>query len=110
MATAKKTTAKKTTAKRTTAKKAPTKSSAVKKGPSGRRVGQPAEGTIETVAADVFAGKWGTGRDRDDALRQAGHDPIAVNKEAVKLRAAAKPIPERLPIPNNRKGSQVRTW
>lgn len=101
--------------KKAAAKKAATKKPAVNKktskGPSGAQAGAPAEGTIvplkttEEVAEEVHAGKFGTGRDRDDALRQAGHDPEVVQKEAAKLRAAAKPEPTRLPIPNNRRGS-----
>ena len=126
MATAKKTTATKTTAKKaaTPRKTAAKKSTAVSRGPSGAQVGEPAEGTInpahgmqvapgasvEDLAKLSVAGKLGTGRDRDDALRQAGADPAAVQTEAAKQRAAAKPARTSLPIPNNRKPSAVRTW
>lgn len=105
---------KKTAATKTAAKKSATKTT---KGPSGGQVGDPAEGTIgpsedlptlkaiEEVAQEVHAGKWNSGRERDDALRQAGHDPEAVQKEAAKVRAALKPEKARLPIPNSRRGS-----
>jgi hypothetical protein len=122
MATAKKTAVKTTAAKKTTTKKAVTKSTGPADrrarrtvthtvGPSGPQVGEPAEGMLVStpaemeVAAEVVAGKWGSGRERDDALRQAGHRPAAVQMESAKLRAAAKPERERLPIPNSRKGS-----
>lgn len=121
MATAKKTTATKTTARKaaTTRKTAAKKSTAVSRGPSGAQVGDPAEGTInpahgmqvapgasvEDLAKLSVAGKLGTGRDRDDALRQAGADPAEVQKAAAKVRAEAKPERTRLPIPNNRRGS-----
>ena len=106
MATTKKATTKKVVAKKTSAKKATTKK-VVAKGPSGPQVGDEAEGSVHAadVAPAVLAGKFGTGRDRDDALRQAGHDPATVQKETAKLRAAAKPEPTRLPIPGSRRGS-----
>lgn len=121
-AAAKKTAAKKpATTRKTAAKKTTTTS---RRGPSGPQVGEPAEGTInpahgmqvapgasvEDLAKLSVAGKLGTGRDRDDALRQAGADPAAVQKAAAKVRSDAKPARTSLPIPNNRKGSTVRTW
>lgn len=107
MATAKKTTAKKTTAKKSAAKKAPARSS---RAVEEMRMKDAAPIDVGTVAQEVFDGKHGTGRERDDKLRQMGHDANVVMREVTKLRAAAKPEVARLPIPNNRKPSTVRTW
>jgi hypothetical protein len=72
MATAKKTVAKKAVTKKTTAK------------PTGSQTGDPAEGLVANAAGEVIKGKMGTGRERDIALRAAGHDPVAVQKEVAR--------------------------
>lgn len=41
---------------------------------------------VTAVAEEVLAGRWGNGRDRDERLKRAGHDPDAVRKEAYKIR------------------------
>ena len=78
MATAKKTGAKKTVAKKTTST------------PTGNQTGEPAEGLVQNAAGEVIKGKYGTGRERDIALRAAGFDPAAVQKEAARLAAQPK--------------------
>ena len=71
------------TTKKSAAKKAPAKKAAAKKVEA--EVTQTVK-SIEDVAAESLQGKWGTGRDRDTALRAAGHDPALVSKEAAKQR------------------------
>lgn len=39
---------------------------------------QPARKSIDVIAAEVIAGKWGNGTDRVNRLRAAGYDPTAV--------------------------------
>jgi hypothetical protein len=39
------------------------------------------------VAEEVLAGRWGNGRDRDERLKRAGHDPDAVRKEVYRVRS-----------------------
>ena len=126
-APAKKAAPKKTAAKKTAVKKAPAKPKVVKKesvigrstgekrGTVARytnlsrqltsRVSEASPMSLEQVASHAMKGKLGTGRERDDALRQAGHDPSAVQKEIARQQAAAKPEKSTLPIPNNRRGS-----
>jgi hypothetical protein len=41
---------------------------------------------VTAVAEEVLAGRWGNGRDRDERLKRAGHDPDAVRKEAYRIR------------------------
>lgn len=72
------------TTKKSAAKKAPAKKAAAKKVEAEE---VPTLKSIEDVAAESLQGKWGTGRDRDTALRAAGHDPALVSKEAAKQRA-----------------------
>lgn len=128
MATTKITTTKKTVAKKTTAAKKTVTKKTIAKKPSvvGRSTGEKrgtvtrytgqsrqvaervteAEGlSLEKAATHAMQGRFGTGRDRDDALRQAGHSPAAVQREIAKQTAAAKPGVNKLPIPNNRRGS-----
>lgn len=85
----KKTAAKKTAAKKTVAKVKSTSESTLK--------------SMEDVASEVLKGKWGSGRDRDDALRQAGYDPAVVSQEANRQRVANRPEPER--IARSRRGA-----
>ena len=83
--------AKKAAAKRTTAKKT------VAKTARPAKTGDPAEGLVsplEDVGRDVLAGKYGTGRERDIALRAAGHDPAKVQKETARLAAQPKDPPQ----------------
>lgn len=61
--------------------------------------------SLEEVATLAASGKMGSGRDRDDALRQAGHDPAEVSKEMAKQAKADRAEPSKLPIPKNRRGS-----
>lgn len=41
------------------------------------------------IAKEILAGtgSWGTGRDRDEKLKKAGHDPNEVRQEVYRLRA-----------------------
>lgn len=39
---------------------------------------QPARKSLDAIAAEVIAGKWGNGTDRVNRLRAAGYDPTAV--------------------------------
>lgn len=111
---AKKSTPKKTVAKKAIAKKATAKKASVVSRSTGEkrssvsrytpqttqvieRVNSAKGMSVEDVAAHVIKGKMGTGRDRDDALHQAGHDPIVVQKEVAKQLNAAKPTPQSLP-------------
>lgn len=66
-------------------KKATTKKTAAKKKVAAKKT--VVDSAIESVATEVLNGKWGTGRERDDALRKAGHDPAKVQKEAARQRA-----------------------
>ena len=84
-------TAAKTAAKKATrTAKAAVKKAAAPTGPSTMGpTGQPAEGLVkplEDVAAEVLKGKWGTGRDRDNALQAAGYNRDAVAKEVARQR------------------------
>lgn len=73
MTTEKKTVAKKTVAKKTTtAKKAPV---------------SVEDKALDDIARETLTNKWGTGRDRDTALRDAGHDPTAVQAARARLQA-----------------------
>jgi hypothetical protein len=78
MATAKKSTA----AVKSAAKKATTTvKSAAKKAETAVKADVP---DVSGVAQEVIAGKWNSGRERDDALRAAGHDPALVQQEVAK--------------------------
>jgi len=72
---------------------------------NAQRVSEARPMTLEQVAVHALKGKMGSGRDRDDALRQAGHDPAEVTSLMNKMSKAAKPEAKKLPIPNNRRGS-----
>ena len=48
----------------------------------------------KTIAKEVIAGKWGNGSARVKALKKAGYDPDAVQKEVNKILAAKKPDEE----------------
>jgi len=69
------------------------------------RVSEARTMSLDEVAAHAMTGKMGTGRDRDDALRQAGHDPAEVTKLMAKLSKESQSEAKTLPIPNNRRGS-----
>jgi len=69
------------------------------------RVSEARTMSLDEVAVHAMKGKMGTGRDRDDALRQAGHDPAEVTKLMAKLTKEKQPEASTLPIPNNRRGS-----
>ena len=46
----------------------------------------PSEGkSVEQLAKEVWAGKWGSGQDRVNRLRAAGYDPTAVQKMVNKM-------------------------
>jgi CW_7 repeat len=66
------------------AKKTAAKKSAAKKSDSD----------VTAVAEEVLAGRWGNGRDRDERLKKAGHDPDAVRKEAYRIRGERIKNPE----------------
>ena len=81
-------------AKKAAAKKAVAKTSRTHQ---AAKTGDPAEGLVaplEDIANEVLAGKHGTGRERDIALRAAGHDPAKVQKEAARLAAQPKDPPQ----------------
>lgn len=40
--------------------------------------------SVEDVTKQALAGKWNTGRERDDRLRAAGYDPAEVQREMAK--------------------------
>jgi len=61
--------------------------------------------SLDEVAAHALTGRMATGRERDNALRQAGHDPVKVSKLMAKLSKEAQQEAKKLPIPNNRLGS-----
>ena len=44
------------------------------------------------IAKEVLSGEggWGTGRERDERLKKAGHDPEEVRKEVYRLRGEAQ--------------------
>jgi hypothetical protein len=99
MATAKKSTAAvKSAAKKatSTAKPAAKKATPTKVSAKKAEVGAPAEAMtmepgpttdvpdISNVAKEVIEGKWNSGRERDDALRLAGHDPLLVQQEVAR--------------------------
>lgn len=44
------------------------------------------ENELTALARECLAGKWRTGRDRDELLRAAGHDPEAVRREVYRIR------------------------
>lgn len=80
--------AKKAAASKAAVSKAAAKTAAkkvAKKTASGAKV---TESDLTQIATEVLAGKHGTGRERDIALRAAGHDPVAVQRETAKLRGA----------------------
>jgi hypothetical protein len=56
------------------------KSSRKKKASHGKEVTKLAESVLDG------SGGWGTGRERDEQLRAAGHDPDEVRAEVVRLR------------------------
>lgn len=80
----KKAAAKKTAVKKSTAKPVVTRTVGVK---PVKAVTSTPDKSVEEVAAEVLKGKWNSGRERDDALRRAGFDPAAVQKEAARQRA-----------------------
>lgn len=45
----------------------------------------------EAIAKEILEGRggWGTGRERDEMLKKAGHDPEEVRKEVYRLRGEA---------------------
>jgi hypothetical protein len=46
---------------------------------------QEANKSINTIAKEVIAGKWGNGTERTKALKAKGYDPVAVQKEVNKI-------------------------
>jgi len=69
------------------------------------RVNEARTMSLDEVAVHALTGRMGTGRERDNALRQAGHDPVKVTKLMAKLNKEAQSEVKRLPVPNNRRGS-----
>lgn len=45
----------------------------------------PAEKSVDTIAREVIAGKWGNGNDRKNRLRAAGYDPAAIQRRVNQL-------------------------
>ena len=82
----KKATAKKTAAKKTAAKKAAVTKPSVEKAEGATAKPTKAESAVTTLAQECLNGTWGTGRDRDELLKKAGHHPEAVRKEVYRLR------------------------
>lgn len=97
---------KKSTAKKSTAKKSKAKKVAVPEAPvttvptaspdpvvaaADPSGAQPEDSKSPTsIAKEIVGGsqRWNSGRDRDELLKRAGHDPEAVRKEVSRLRAA----------------------
>ena len=52
--------------------------------PSPNPTPSPGRLTLQQVAQEVIAGKWGNGPDRVNRLRAAGYDPVAVQNEVNK--------------------------
>lgn len=46
------------------------------------------------IAKEVMQGKWGTGDTRKDMLREAGYDPVQVQKYVNLMVQTKKPIKE----------------
>ncbi len=46
---------------------------------------KPAQGTVDEVAAEVVAGKWGVGTEREERLKAAGYDAAEVQAEVNRL-------------------------
>lgn len=42
---------------------------------------------IKKVAEESLDGKWGSGRERDILLRDAGYDPVEIQRERFVIRA-----------------------
>lgn len=93
---AKKAAAKKTTATKTAAKKAPAKRAARRTaaqadkelGIEPKVEAPPVEApNVVSFAERALAGEFGTGRDRDTALRALGVDPAAVAKASARIMA-----------------------
>lgn len=96
---------KKAPAKKTAAKKAPARKKAaakkvaakdipvVRRAPATKAPQDPTPAPVlegqtplDAVAQEVIEGKWNTGRDRDDALRLAGHNPQDVMRQVIKIK------------------------
>lgn len=43
---------------------------------------------LDLIAQEVLDGKWGSGRERDILLSDAGHDPRKVQRSVARLRAS----------------------
>jgi hypothetical protein len=55
---------------------------------AAKKAAKKSEGSdVTAVAEEVLAGRWGNGRDRDERLKRAGHDPDAVRKEVYRVRS-----------------------
>lgn len=46
---------------------------------------KPSKKTVEEIAREVIAGKWGNGADRKNRLTAAGYDPQAVQSNVNQL-------------------------
>lgn len=88
---AKKAAAKKSAAKKAAAKKSAAKKSAAKKSAAKPRAKKPVVNSATEVAEHIIAGgnngRWGSGRERDEALKRAGYDPNEVRREITRLRS-----------------------
>ena len=51
----------------------------------GASPSKPAKKSIDTVAREVIAGKWGNGNARFNALKKAGYDANAVQRRVNQL-------------------------
>lgn len=82
-------TTKKTATKKTATKKAPAKKVAAKKTVAKKSVTKE-DSALKKVAQETLDGKWGSGRERDFSLREAGFDPVEVQNVRARLRAASR--------------------
>lgn len=69
--------------KKAAAKKAVKKAAA----PAKKATTEVESSPLEGLAREVMSGKWNSGRERDILLREAGHDPRAIEKEVARLRS-----------------------
>lgn len=59
----------------------------------------PAQSSVESVAREVIAGKWGNGPTRIQKLSAAGHDPKAVQAMVNQIVSGKTPAPAPKPTP-----------
>ena len=67
---------------------------------------QPAKKTVEEIAREVIAGKWGNGTDRKNRLTVAGYDPQAVQDKVNELMGSGS-APSQPPEPPQKSLEEV---